>query len=205
MLPLAAHWMQKMNCINTFRILEPAWSMDFQDFFNDIHMSSIKFSSFGLHQTEDHWSHRVVPLCLPLPCFPLLITSKQGFSETTSQLIGSTVCREAEFNLPSRLCKWGRAGKPHSEKWWGDDTFDSSRTAAVPSSSWWSHPQIDLRQNNVFLPPDENLFSHTAHLHPDEDLPNLYCIKLCVVMATLTCHLFVRQGGDGQSWAKLLL
>lgn len=140
-------------------------------------MCSIKLSSFGLHQTEDHRSHHVVSFCLPLPCFPLLITSKQWFSQTSSQLIGSTVCREAELNLPSHLCKWGRAGKLHCEKQWGDDTIDSSRTAVVPSSSWWSLRQTALRQDRVYLYPDEDL-NHSGHLHPDEDFLSSYHIKL---------------------------
>lgn len=57
------------------------------------------------------------------------------------------------FNLPSHLCRWGRAEKRHSEKQRGDDTFDSSRTEAAPSSIWWNPPQTDL------------IGRHRGHLH----------------------------------------
>lgn len=160
-------------------------------------MSSIKLSSLGLHQTEDHRSHHVVSLCLPLPCFPLLITSKQWFNQTSSLLIGSTACRETELNLPSHLCKWRRAGKLHSEQRWGGDTFDSSRTAVVPSSSWWSLHQTALRQDRVY--PDEDL-NHSGHLCPEEDLLSSYHIKMYKCGCHGNAHLSpVCQAGKGRA------
>lgn len=158
-------------------------------------------------------------------------TSKHCFShsgqsnQTSSNMIGSK--KGVGFSLPFHLCRWGRAEKPRSVKWPGDDTSETSKTAAAPSSSWWSRPRSDLKaqvktQTQLIFIQMKTSSEVTAHLHPDEVILRgqrlwsglslsqqfwlrCYRVKTClVVMETLTCDLFVGQWRDGQSWAELL-
>lgn len=46
-------------------------------------MSGVELAGLRLHQTEDHWSHQLVSLRLPLSCLPLLKEQDKGLEKTT--------------------------------------------------------------------------------------------------------------------------